>query len=464
MRWSIRWRLTLWNTLALTTLLVGFGFLVYGLLFRTLYNRLDQHLLSELHELMEDSHMGSDPAERIRHQIAEFKEHENYYCIVYDTQGHVFDGTKELAPESVPAAPTLVADEQRVETVTLPVLGRQRSLSAAVRVADRPFVVRLLAPLEDVDNALGQLLTVLTMVGFAVPVVGGAVGYLLARKSLAPVKQLYRATKEITAERLHRRLTVHNRNDELGHLTETFNGMIARLEHSFAEIRRFTADASHELRTPLTALRTEVEVAMCKPLPPEMQALCGSILEECERLTRLTEQLLSLSREDAGVGQQARTPLDLTALLTTVVETMRPLAQVKGVRLEFTAQGSFTLHGDAERLRQVFYNLLDNAIKYTPESGQVTVRLEQQDQSARVTIQDTGIGIPAEHLQHVFERFYRVDKARTRAEGGTGLGLSIAESIVKAHYGTIRLQSVAGMGTTCEVVLPCSPLPEINNY
>jgi two-component system, OmpR family, heavy metal sensor histidine kinase CusS len=457
MRWSIRWRLTLWNTLVLTGLLVGFGLVVYLLLYRTLYDRLDNHLLTELHELTEDTHMGKDPADRIRYLIAEFKEHENYSCIVYDDQGRTFQRTKELAEESVPAAPAIAGSEPQWDTVDLPIVRRQRRLTAAIRLADQPFNVILLAPLEDVDLAMNQLLTVLGMVGSAVPLVGGVVGYLLARKALAPVKQLERATKEITADRLDRRLTVNNANDELGQLTQTFNDMIGRLQRSFAEIRRFTADASHELRTPLTALRTEVEVAMRRSLTAdETQALFGSILEECERLTRLTDQLLSLSREDGGLGREHRTTLDLSGLVSTVVETMRPLAQVKGVRLQFTPGGPLFIQGDGERLRQVFYNVLDNAIKYTAAGGDVTVLIERRDQAAVVTVQDTGIGIPLEHLPHIFERFYRVDKARSRAEGGTGLGLSIALSIVNAHGGTIELHSSPANGTTCEVVLPLS--------
>src|SRR6516165_2632597 len=202
MHWSIRWRLTLWNTFALTTLLVGFGLLVYGLLHRTLYGQLDRQLLTELQELTEDSHMGSDPTERIRYLIAEFKEHESYFCIVYDIQGRVFERTKELAAESVPAPPAVAGAERRFDNIDLPIVGRQRSLSAAIRLGDRPLVVTILAPIAEIDHVLDQLLSALVMVGSSVLLVGGGVGYFLARKALAPVKQLYRATKEITADRL----------------------------------------------------------------------------------------------------------------------------------------------------------------------------------------------------------------------------------------------------------------------
>jgi len=231
--------------------------------------------------------------------------------------------------------------------------------------------------------------------------------------------------------------------------------MIARLERSFAEVRRFTADASHELRTPLTAIRTETEVALRKlSITPEQQQLLGSVLEECERLARLTDQLLALSREDAGVAHQAREPVDLTALVTGVAETMRPLAEARGLRLDARASGALLVRGDESRLRQVFYNLLDNAIKYTPAGGEVRVRAEAREGEAVVTVRDSGVGIPAEHLPRVFDRFYRVDKARSREMGGTGLGLSITRSIVVAHGGRIELDSSPGRGTTCTVTLP----------
>jgi signal transduction histidine kinase len=255
---------------------------------------------------------------------------------------------------------------------------------------------------------------------------------------------------------------VANPVDELGRLTRTINAMIGRLENSFAEIRRFTADASHELRTPLAAIRTEAEVALGKPLTVEQhQELLGSILEECERLARLTDQLLALAREDAGGTRPEPAPVDLAALVAGVVETMRPLAEARGVALRHDPDGPLRVRGEETRLRQVFFNLLDNAIKYTPEGGAVAVGLGQVGGEAVVTVRDTGVGIPAEHLPRVFERFYRVDKARSRAEGGAGLGLSIAQKIVTDHGGRIELASSPGRGTTCTVALQMSQTPEV---
>ena len=448
---SIRWRLTLWNTLTLAVVLLGFSAVVYAMLRHALYERVDHSLASVLQELESKS----DPD--VRYWIKEAKEHQNMFCVVY-SQGNVEERTEELASASVPAMPAPSGREQNYADMTLPIVGHQRTLQATVNVKGRDFTVLIMAGLEEVDLELHELLVVLAMTVPAALVGAGGLAYFLARKALAPMKQLHHLTEQISADHLDRRLPVANPNDELGQLAGTINAMITRLEGSFAEIRRFTADASHELRTPLTAIRTEAEVALRRPsVPAEYHHLLGSILEECERLTRLTDQLLTLSREDAGVAPQIRKPIDLAALVSGVADTMRTVAEAKGLELRVVGVAALPVHGDEARLRQVFYNLLDNAIKYTLEGGTVEVRLDAKEQGAVVTVRDSGIGIAPEHLPRVFDRFYRVDKARTRAEGGTGLGLSIAKMIVAAHGGQIELASVPGQGTTCTVTLPRDP-------
>ena len=455
MRLSIRWRLTLWNTLALALVLIAFSALIYWLLAEALYERVDHSLLAEINELEKDDRMASRRDERLRHWIYEFKEHENISCIVYDSTGKVHDRTVELADNAIPTIPPISAGERVHANASLAIIGRQRTLASRFPMGGQEFTVLLLAPLEEVDRELGELLSVLAM---AVPVAilaAGGLAYGLARKALAPVQELDRSTQEITADRLDRRLSVSSSTDELGRLAKTINEMIGRLERSFAEIRRFTADASHEIRTPLTAIRTETEVALRKPLTePEYQQLLGSILEECDRLSQLTDQLLTLARQDAGAGRPALEAVDLHLLVKEVTETLRPLAENKGLHLVFDSDGPAQMSGDNLGLRQVFFNVLDNAIKYTPSGGNIAVQLNRGNGQAVVIIKDTGIGIAAEHLPHVFDRFYRVDKARSRAEGGTGLGLSIARSTVVAHGGRIDLESTPCQGTTCFVRLP----------
>jgi heavy metal sensor kinase len=452
---NIRWRLTLWNTLGLAVMLLAFAALVYGMLRHALYEQLDRRLAGALGQLEEDPRTAAEPDKRVHYWIDEWKEHENLSAVVYGADGNVLERTEQLAGDSVPPTPAVSGSERRTGDRAIPNLGRQRVLEGSLRLGDRPSSIVIMAPLEDVDHELGELRTVLAM---AVPIVlllSGGLGYFLARKALAPMERLRRSTEEITAERLDRRVPVVNPWDELGRLTETFNAMIGRLERSFAEIRRFTADASHELRTPLTAIQTEAEVALAEPLDlAEHQQLLGSILEECGRLTRLTDQLLALAREDARAARQARERVDLAALVGEVAETMRPLADAKLLRLHVEANRATWVLGDAARLREVFFNLIDNGIKYTREGGEIELCVGQNGLEAVVTVRDTGIGIPAEHLPHVFDRFYRVDKARSRAEGGTGLGLSIAQSIAGAHGGRIELASTLGQGTTCTVRLP----------
>jgi heavy metal sensor kinase len=480
MKLSIRWRITLWNVLAMTVILAVIGILVYRLLDQAhdridqalnkrvaaLQEQIDKVLLGELGQLENDSRLAASPVERLKYWIYEFKEHDNVFAVVFDDQGKVFRRTEELPAAAIPSSPSASSGPTfREENV--PILGRQRVLIAPLQVGAEKYTVVLMTSLADLDRARHEaeqeqeevhhefeylFLILATSIPGALVVVGG-LGYYLARKSLAPMENLHRMTEQVTAEHLDRRLPVTNPGDELGRLTRTINAMIARLEKSFQEIRRFTADASHELRTPLAAIRTEAEVALTRPLTiPEYQNLLGSILEECERLGRLTDQLLTLAREEARGYAPILGDLDLAILLGDVVEHLRPLADHKGQTLRLQVEGPLALRGDESRLRQVFFNLVDNAVKYTPEGGTVEASAKREGPWVKVIVRDTGLGIPAEHLPHVFDRFYRVDKVRYRE--GTGLGLSIARSIIAAHGGTIDLASVPEQGTTVTVTLP----------
>jgi heavy metal sensor kinase len=456
-RLSIRWRLTLWIALALAVTLSCFAALVYGMLRHALFNQVDRSLHAGFGLLRGDPRVETDPDDRLPYWIEEYKEHQNLFCVVYLPDGTRYARTEGLADESLPPPPAEL-QTHRVYDASLPGIGRQRILAERVRFGGKEFLVLLLASLEAVDHELDQLRGVLLIAGLVTLLLSSGLAYGLARKALAPVDQLRRATDAVTADRLDRRLSVSNPHDELGRLAQTINALFARLERSFAEVRRFTADASHELRTPLTVLRTEVEVAQGKTLSPaEYQHLLGNVLEELARMTRLTDQLLTLSRRDAGVEQFTPAPLNLHAVVSSVVEGLRPLAESREVSLRLDGETAVQVAGDEGRLRQVFINVLDNALKYTPQGGTVTVQIRRQASGGVVTVADTGIGIAPEHLPHIFDRFYRVDKARTRAEGGTGLGLSIAQSIVQAHGGRIELASEPGVGTTCTVALPEQP-------
>jgi heavy metal sensor kinase len=449
MHLSIRWRLTLWYVLALAIVLIAFSALVYGLLANALNWRIDHILLTEFQEAQE--HASGDLMDWIR----ETYEHEKVTCVIFDGAGRVLFKTPALSPAGESLASGLRAGPNQAGEVSSSELGHQRYLVHAINSGEKRLTAVLFAPLAEADASLEKLLSVLWI---AIPgslLAAGALGYLMARKALRPMVQLNDLTETITADRLDRRLPPPKVRDEVGQLTTTINGMIARLERSFAEIRRFTADASHELRTPLTVIHAEAEVALRQPLSTgEYQQLLGSILEECDRLARLTDQLLFLSREDARQTDWPSSAVGVTALLADVTETMRPLAEAKSLNLQHTFRDHAKVRGDESRLRQVFYNLLDNAIKYTRAGGTITVESAAEDHHVTINVRDTGIGIPATELPHVFDRFYRVDKARNREQGGTGLGLSIARSIVETHGGSIELTSDLGQGTTCTVRLP----------
>jgi two-component system, OmpR family, heavy metal sensor histidine kinase CusS len=327
--------------------------------------------------------------------------------------------------------------------------------SRVVESPSGPLVIQAAVTLAPNVRALRELVAVFLTIGpvALVSALGG--GYWLARKALSPVDRMAATAAEITATRLDHRLTEPDANDELGYLARTFNAMIARLQRSFDEVRRFTADAAHELRTPLAAMRTEAEVALRSPRSADRDTrVLENLLEEIERLTRLVSHLLFLCREDTGVdaGDFQTVPLDV--VLRDVGDHMAVAAREKGVVLVVDLRRPCKVKGEADRLRQLFFNLLDNAIKYTPSGGKVTVDADSSNGQASVTVSDTGIGIPADHLPHVFDRFYRVDSSRSQETDGTGLGLAICRSIAESHSGRLEIDSTFGSGTCVTLVLP----------
>jgi heavy metal sensor kinase len=284
-------------------------------------------------------------------------------------------------------------------------------------------------------------------------------GYWLSRKALSPMDALVRTARAISGANLSSRLEKLNTGDELQRLADTLNEMLDRIETAFLRITQFTADASHELRTPISLVRTEAELALRRSRgEPEYREALRHILLEAERTTSLIEQLLSLARADSGRETLNLQPVDLPETLRGVVEGWRQVATVRN--LQFTAsieEGELSLRGDQAALRRVVDILLDNAFKYTPSPGTVDLSLEQKGENAVITVHDTGVGIAEEEQNKIFERFYRVDKARSRALGGAGLGLAIATWIVAQHRGSITVESSMGKGSTFRIELPLAP-------
>jgi heavy metal sensor kinase len=312
----------------------------------------------------------------------------------------------------------------------------------------------LLDPVETMLNHLFLQLLVGLPIAIIIITAGG---YLLVRRALMPVEKITRAAERITQHNLSERLPVSPTGDELERLSISLNRMIARLDDAFQNSKRFVADASHELRTPLTILRGELEnLIEDSRLDDELRERAASMFEEAVRLSRIVEQLFTLSRLDAGEAQAEWSRFDLAGLAKTTAEQLSLLAEDKNISIKCDAGQTVFVEGDSARLKQVVVNLLDNAIKYTPQNGKVQLRVGAVNGHAILEVQDNGIGIPGESLPHIFERFYRVDQIRSGDLEGAGLGLSIAKSICSAHGAEIEATSSPSTGSCFRVKLPLS--------
>ncbi|HEX7653744.1 MAG TPA: ATP-binding protein, partial [Verrucomicrobiae bacterium] len=309
--------------------------------------------------------------------------------------------------------------------------------------------------LDPVESMLRHLFLQLAFgLPLAVIIIAGG-GYYLLRRALTPVGQITQAAETITQHNLSERLPVARTDDELAALAMSLNRMIARLDEAFQNSKRFVADASHDLRTPLTILRGELEtLSEDRRLEPEVRGRIESMLEEAVHLSKIVEQLFTLSRLDAGEARTEWTKFDLAELARSTTEQMNLLAEDKGILVTCQAEQSLMVEGDRVRLKQVIVNLLDNAIKYSRAAGTVQVRVHGVNGHAELEVVDDGIGIPAEALPHVFERFYRVDQVRASSAESAGLGLSIVKSICTAHQAEVEAASSLGVGSCFRVKLP----------
>ena len=307
---------------------------------------------------------------------------------------------------------------------------------------------------DDVQDTLSELLLIFAIVYPLALIVTTAGGILLARGALAPIDRITRVARKITAEDLTQRIADDDLpDDEVGRLAHTFNEMIARLDEAFQRQRQFTADASHELRTPLTAARGQIEVALQRDRSPEeYREVLGRVNSEVDRMIRLISSLLTLARADAGQLPINREPVSLRELASAAVEQVRPAAEAKHIEITITPREDITLPADQDLLLQLLLNLLDNAVKYVPDSRSVAVSWRREDGFAEIVVSDTGDGIPPEHLERIFDRFYRAESSRTGSSAG--LGLSICRWIAEAHGGSITAASAPGSGATFTVRLP----------
>ncbi len=359
-------------------------------------------------------------------------------------------GTVDLGPAPDPGADHPVG---RPHTHVLS-SGPVRVFVEQILIDERPFFVRVAVSEASARAIVRQMWLEVLGLSLAVLALGALGGFWIARRALAPLSHLATRAERITAEQLHERLPVAGVSLELDQLASAFNETFARLEGSFEQLKRFTADVSHELRTPLTALRAVGEVALRGRHDAEgYREVIGSMLEEVDRLTRLTDELLTLARADAGEARLRREAVDVAALAREVAEHLAVLAEEKEQRIVVAALPA-VVQGDRTVLRQALVNLAVNAVKYSPPRTAVRIEAGRRDGAVVLEVADEGPGIAPEHRERIFERFYRIDKSRSREMGGTGLGLALVKWAAEAHGGRVELDSEVGRGSTFCVVLP----------
>ncbi len=452
---SIRWKLTLWYGAVFSAILVGFSSALYLLMRHHLVSLADTVLHEEYREFRDEVGRARTVRELCEALESRFAALEGHQFELSDTNGAVLFRSAGVRAAGLPRIWGDQVGDAVVEELTVAGMGRVHLARGIINGPSGPLLAEVATGVAAIERASRELVMVLITI---VPAAVGCAlwgGWWLARKALAPVDLMAATAAEITSTRLDKRLDERGAGDELGRLARSFNGMIERLERSFDEVRRFTADAAHELRTPLANMRTEVEVALRSRRCAERDGLVlENLIEEMERLGRLVSQLLFLCREDSGVGMPDQVAVRLDEVMSDVADHMEAVAREKGIVLLCELDRAWVVRGDKDRIRQVCFNLLDNAIKYTPAGGRVTVTADPADDHARVTITDTGIGIAAPDLPRVFDRFSRVDPARSSETEGSGLGLAICRSIVEAHGGKIEIESTLGESTTVIVSLP----------
>src|SRR5436190_1867730 len=456
---SIRTRLTLWYAGVLVVSLMAFALITYYAAANSFHQRQDEVLRSTAETVasayMEELDEEQSVAKANQVVLAELV-FPNRYVEVTDASGQVIAWSANLNGRVLPIPATTLSDARK-QSISFAVVNDLR-LAVVPLARNRDVGYAAVAePLSVVDAGLSRLRRDFIAGVPLVLLLASIGGYFLARKTLSPIALMNQQTQRITAENLSARLDVMNEADELGGLATTINHLLARLDHSFKEQQRFVADASHELRTPLAVLRGETEVALSQTRSvAEYKASLNLIKDEAERLSRIVEDLFILARQPLDQPRVVKAPVSLKQLVGECARAAQVLAAQKELKVTVNAPIDLTVDGDEELLQRMILNLLDNAVKYTPAQGEIGIELESNNGDARILVRDSGIGIPQEDQPHVFDRFYRVDKARSRVMGGAGLGLSIAYWIATAHGGRIIVESQAGRGSKFTVQLPTS--------
>ena len=455
-RWSkasIRVRLTSWYSVILALMLVVYATVTFLAVRHEFYEQFDDQLHDDFETAESRLVVGADgrvvPA-GAQHQDPDAE----------DRGTEVWSASGELTfrSESMPALPPIVPlaanGTYRYESVNA---GghRWRTLTGVTMAGSRSVVLRVSKSEDHLRTQLWEIVVVLVLGLPLIVALAGVGGYVLARRALTPIDHLASEARRITADRLHERLSVPNQHDEIGRLAAVINETFARLEGSFEQLRRFTADASHELRTPLAVIRGTGEMALSESRTlAELKDAMGSVLEEVDRLTNLVDTLLRLSHGDAGTVRLSPEPVDLGQLARDVVGSLAILAEERGQRIALDAPDRLSVTADRLVLREAITNVVDNAIKYSPRQSTIRIRVAVESHDAVLTVADDGPGIPAEHRERIFDRFFRIDEARSRDRGGTGLGLAIAKWAVEVNGGHISVANGSAQGSMFRISMP----------
>jgi heavy metal sensor kinase len=451
---SIRWRLTLWYGASIAAMLGVFSCLLYLLMHRQAIARIDAGLAEEVKEIRLEIELAKNIEEFAAAAQARFSQHALYDFLITDHLQHVVFASPDVAAhESLVRASKSSPSGQSTQEIED--LGKYRITRTKLQTSFGELTICVLSSLVPLHDDLKTLQWIMAGLSPAGVVFAIAVGQFLTGRMLKPVQQVVDVANAIDISRLDQRIHVSNPHDEIGKLAIALNSLIMRLEQAVTEIRRFTADASHEIRTPIATLRAEAEAALRSARSPEEHVrVLEVIVDEAAKLSRLTDQLLQLSRYDAGIAFSARDAVQLDALIHDVVDQLQPFASNRGVTLTCNAEASAEVSGDDVRLSQALFNVIENGIKYSRPGGQVNVRLYVDETDVVIDVVDRGVGIAPGDTSRIFDRFYRCDPSRQSDGGGTGLGLSIAKTAITYHQGTIAVCSTLGVGSTFTIRLP----------
>ena len=461
---SISAQLTLWGA-GVTFVACALSCVVlYAGLHYSLQYEADSFLEGEVHEFMVTTNLHPDDdsglEQAVRAELGSRSHHDLAFRLYTDTGRLLITSelNDPLAEAWRPPADWFQRPPHfRFETIHAP--GQPfpyRTCSLRVTTADgRECTAQVSYLLDRVVTSLSMFRRVCAAALGLALVLSIASGRVVARRSLRPIQTLTETAQQIDGKHIAERVPLSGIGDELDLLSETINSMLDRIEHHVRQVRQFTADAAHELRTPLAALRGAAEVTLsCDRSADDLRQVVADSIEEYDRLARIAENLLLLARADAGQNILRRERVRFDAAVADVVDLYRPLAEEAGVDLTFSQRAEVWVEGDGGRLRQLVGNLIDNAIKYSSAGGDVVCSVHKTNGVAELKIIDDGPGIPPEQLPHVFDRFYRVDSARSRERGGAGLGLAICRTIANAHGGGITLENAPSKGATVIVSLP----------